>query len=265
MKHLTFLFGLIILAGMLISSSGGVTVQQQKDRTGSPVSDNPCSQCHGGGSFTGNVDISLSLDGSVIDKYIPGQTYELKILMNHDGASRFGFQSVIMDAGSVSVGTYGTPAFGTRVANLNGRSYFEQSQSLSSNEVTIDWTAPAIGTGDVSIFTSGLLANGNFGTSGDVLISGTLMLQEDPNSAVLNITSGEQIKIFPSHTADVLKLKGGNIDEIENVYIYDMSGKRHATELEGREINVRDLGIGLHLLQVQNRNGQSETIKFTKI
>ena len=79
LSSLSLLFaGLLTGAFILMANSSGVAHQQNKDRTGAPGSDNTCQQCHGGGNFNPQIDVSLALPlggGQGELQYVPGDPH----------------------------------------------------------------------------------------------------------------------------------------------------------------------------------------------
>jgi len=155
--------------------SGGVGASANQDRTGGPLSVGMCSNCHSSGSFNTNLSVEL-LDGSnnPVTSYIPGTTYTMQVTLSSSGAPAYGMQSVALDGANNGAGTFGTiNTSNSQVSTVNGVNYFEHQGMSTSGVFSVDWTAPASGTGDVSIYAMGVAINANSGTSGD-----------DPSSAV---------------------------------------------------------------------------------
>ncbi len=158
----------------LISTSGGVAALFSQDRTGGPVSVGTCGSCHGGGSFSPTINLTVLNAGmNPVSQYTPGATYTLRVQVSSTGApSGFGFQAIPLRGANIQAGTMVGPSALSRLSPLSGRVYFEHSALNPSGISTVQWTAPAQGSGTVSFYFIGLAANGNSGTSGDNATSG---------------------------------------------------------------------------------------------
>lgn len=109
------------------------------------------SGCHGGGMFTGTVDIT-----GVPDTVIANQTYSIT-LTNKSNAVRSGFQLTVLDAVNKFTGTL-IKGTGVNIAkdNFNGKTYARQEFAvfLMNGEVSwnFQWQAPASVLNDSMIF-----------------------------------------------------------------------------------------------------------------
>ena len=164
------------LALGLMAHHNGVAEQQNKDRTGAPGSQPVCSACHSGGNFNVEPFVMMTdLENTTeFTTYTPGETYLLQIILNETtgGAAGFGFQSTVVDGAGTSVGNFSNPSSNGQLEFAGGRDIFEHNDLSSSNTFTVEWTAPAAGTGDVTLYFAGIAANGNGGTGGDALYTG---------------------------------------------------------------------------------------------
>lgn len=189
-KQLPFLAAFTLLLSVLISfgSSGGLATSRSTAGTGGPSSgggtETICGNCHNGGSMTSPVVTVSVLDrttNALVMEYQPGVVYDVQVEVSSTGATLagYGFQSMILNnptdnsvpsqAGTLS--TDGTSP-NTQVEQLpfgspNARFYAEQTGITASGQWTYQWTAPAAGTGSVTIYTAGNAVNGANGTGGD--------------------------------------------------------------------------------------------------
>ena len=227
MKKIYFIISLM-LSFILLAASGGVGENQNRDRSGSPDGDNPCSQCHSSGAFSPQVNLTVAdADGNQVTSYIPGENYFLSYSVSGTGSSSYGFQSTVLTAANENAGTFINA--GTQVqietvsnANVTNRSVVEQSSPSSSGEFSAEWTAPTEGTGEVTFYFSGVAVNGNGLSSGDGYVGGTLNLAEDTDSSVEYIDASE-LKVTLLN--DELILKSEQNQLLENVLIYNLSGQ----------------------------------------
>lgn len=181
---LKFIYVLLCSAFALIvlqSRSGGAAANNLGDRTGSPLGGATCSQCHSGGSFSPTVSITVKdASQNTVTSYTPGQSYtlEFNVSAGMGSPSGYGIQAVAVSsaAGNVQAGTMGSATTSnTQITSHNNRSYIEHSGTSSSGNFIVNWTAPASGFGTVAIYSTGLVVNGNGGTSGDQTTSSVLV------------------------------------------------------------------------------------------
>jgi hypothetical protein len=175
---------------VLQSKRLGLASQLGMDRTGSPIANGlNCGSCHSGG-FNG-VTLTLRVKnsgGMIVTSYIPGNTYTVEF----DLASNFnftrGFQGVALTSSNAQAGTFSSPQTNTQISTIGNRQYVEHnSPALSAGTFVFiaSWTAPAINTGNVTIYADGVVANGNNGTSGDDPAGPvTLVLTEQASASI---------------------------------------------------------------------------------
>jgi hypothetical protein len=132
------------------------------DLSGSPNSSN-CSNCHGANVQSGtsmNV-LTLTMGGSVVNQYIPGQTYTVALEMAINPVAR-GFNAVVLNSLNENTGTFaavaGTAGEGARASGGVA--------THNSNSNTADWrwnwTAPLTDEGVVTFYVSTLKSDGAF-------------------------------------------------------------------------------------------------------
>ncbi|WMX12583.1 choice-of-anchor V domain-containing protein [Aureispira sp. CCB-E] len=157
---------------VLQSKRLGLAAQFGIDRTGSPIANGTnCGSCHSGA--LNNVTLTVRVKdsgGSVVTSYIPGDTYTVEFdIASNFGFSR-GFQAVALTSSNAQAGTFSNPQTNTQISTIGSRQYVEHSSpALTANNFVFiaSWTAPAIGTGNVTIYSDGIVGNGNNATSGD--------------------------------------------------------------------------------------------------
>lgn len=148
--------------------SGGPGTNGAGDRTGSPLSGGgSCANCHGGGSFSPAIAITV-LDGTTpVTSYVPGNVYTVRFTVT-GGAPRYGFQGVALTTANNAAGTLNSPGANTQVTSIGGIPYVEHTSAVATTGIfTSQWTAPASGTGSIKIYGRGLASNSNGSTGGD--------------------------------------------------------------------------------------------------
>jgi hypothetical protein len=198
LQQVPYLFGLLFIAFLLISSSNN----PPNGRTGAP-GDGLCSNCHGSQPPNVQGDISLTGLPATIQ---PNTTYPLTVTftVTEGSPSTAGFQMLSLNTSNNNAGDFAAISgdVGTNTTG-NGREYIEHrgDKSISGNTVSwsFEWTSPASapGSGDLTLYASGILANNNGSNSGDRTITntfGTMLASADPLQA--EITSSTDVSCF---------------------------------------------------------------------
>ncbi len=153
--------------------------------TGAPPGTN-CTSCHGGSPNTGGGNVRVEFPSGTT--YTPGSTYKLHIVLTDANARRWGFE-VTARRGDDRLTLAGMLAV-DNAANMQsapggaaGEYITHTAQGTAqgttgSNSWDVNWTAPAAGSGPVTIFVAGNAANGNANNQGDSIYTGSLVLQE---------------------------------------------------------------------------------------
>src|SRR5258708_894147 len=148
--------------------------------TGSKIftSDTVCAICHNGGLNTSNGNVTLTFNGVAATSYTPGATIPIQITITDTGGGRrvWGFElaarfsnakpagTLIAVNSNTTVNTRQFPAPSNPVITHNG----VVPAVASSFTFTINWMAPADGSGGNIIFSvAGNAANGDGFQSGD--------------------------------------------------------------------------------------------------
>ncbi len=269
-------FALLLLAFLFFEASGGVAQIQATDRTGSPVaSANGCDFCHSGGDYNTSVIVQV-LDGELpVTAYDPGETYTFKVTVNaENNPAGYGFQAVALSGDDhVNAGRFGTASLPARVSLLNNRQYFEHQMPSGPNSWSIDWTAPAAGTGEVRIYAAGNAVDGNNSSAGDqpATLDEPLVLTENVVSSTFGPAPLEvEMEIFPNPVSDLMNLR---IRSVENdrlqLRIFDSGGRvlrARTLELAGgrldQQLAVGDLPAGIYFLQLSDGQRTKAEVMF---
>lgn len=158
--------------------------------TGAP-GDGVCSQCHSGGSFTGEINI----DG-VPATITAGNTYQITVTVTNPNLNinEAGFQIVALTSSNTNAGNFTSPSAGSSVKTSATKKYWGHAPSIPFSGLgeltwTATWTAPATGSGDITFYGGAVLANGNNSSSLDKFVqtqtSGTLASSPTPLSVTL--------------------------------------------------------------------------------
>ena len=155
--------------------------------TGAP-GENDCTACHS--TFPLNSGSgSLGLGG--IDAYQPGEAYVLELTLSDSDAMRWGFEFTILDELGVSAGDLAPVDGNTQTSVTGDRTYVKHTSAgtapgtSGSRTWQVQWTAPAAGTGDLTLYAAGNAANNNNANTGDRIYTASFVVPEgEPTPAV---------------------------------------------------------------------------------
>jgi hypothetical protein len=305
MKKRILLFTLVAGIGALTTSSWitGVANTAGYDCTGAETGlGNPTgcaapgSSCHST-TATSGILVAIELDsaGIAVSHYTGGHSYTIKVTGTNNSTatdlSKYGLQVAVI-TGSVAVttptnaGTFGTPPTGTRYTPASPGSYvvnvIENRTQMTPATGTggtgttyvtlIPWTAPAAGTGTISIWTSlNAVNNNNLQDAGDLWNTSHLAVPEPAPTAVANVVNNVSVKAFPNPVVNNLQLQIE--DATEGTYdlrVFSLNGKMVATEqinvsgsTSTTAINTSAWASGLYTLVLTNENS-SKVITVVK-
>jgi hypothetical protein len=232
---LTFSISLV-----LIAASGGVGEEQNKDRSGSPDGDNVCSQCHSSGSFSPEINLSITNEeGTAVTSYIPGETYLLEYAVAGTSGNplAFGFQSTALSDENANSGTFANPGTQAQLetvsnTSVTARSIVEHSSPSSSGTWLVEWIAPSAFNGNVTFYYSGVAANGNGVASGDGYIGGSTVITPDFDSSISDQSIISDLELRGSDSGVVIY--GSDNALMERVEVYSVSGR-----LISKDVNAK--------------------------
>lgn len=225
---LTLIFTTII---SLNYSSGPASVNGQA-YTGAPgESGTLCSSCHSANSF-GVASATLTVMdgmGTPVTTYTAGETYQISLtaVPGSGSPSGYGFQLTVLDGGNNDLANFSNPSANAKISTATnvagGRTYAEHNSTSATSTFTVDWVAPAEGTGDLTFYYNVNVVNGNGGTSGDSGGAGfSTAMSETPTPKVKVVGALEINNAFTFPTTDgtanqVLTTDGmGNVSWMDN-------------------------------------------------
>jgi len=131
--------------------------------TGSPADGNNCTQCHSGTALIATSWISSNIPTT---GFIAGNTYTITVEGTHASVVKFGLELTAEDANNAKVGTFIiTNSAETKLVNGSHAVTHTGNGITPDNDSTktwsFDWTAPAVGTGNIKFYAALLAANGN--------------------------------------------------------------------------------------------------------
>ena len=275
-KFIYTLFTLLLCALLFTASKDGRAFGDGQGNTGAPGDETnsngsakTCQSCHNTNS---NIQVTLDIevmddDGNPVDEYIPEETYDVKVTLNSTGTQTpegYGFQIVCLKAPLGQNGdnweAFSNPASNVRivVASSNGRQYAEHKEPSSSNEFMVEWTAPASGTGTITLYSCGNGVNLNNSSGGDNAACNQLELTEGESTSSKELAGDVSLNVFPNPVDDVLNMEiTSKVNGIFEARVYNMFGQVVQIDQIGLStgenklsLSVNDLSEGSYLLQI---------------
>lgn len=215
----------IYFSGVLIAHKTGVATNQQKDRTGSPVSQvQQCGQCHNNGNFNTNITMRLKDQlGNTVTEYLAGENYIFEVELNGSGAG-YGFQAVALLANNVNAGNMTVNSSNAKIVTLSNRKYAEQVTRSTSGLFVMNWQAPGFGSGTTTFYAAGNCVNGNNTSSGDQSVTASPLVITESSLSSINDNLEEKIRLFPNPTTDYFYIEGVN-GKNYHIRVYDLNGR----------------------------------------
>ena len=124
---------------------------------------------------------------------------------------------------------------------------------------TWQWTAPSVGTGDVTFFTAINAVNNNGNTSGDQGNVGTTVFTEGTAASVTDVSQATQLAIHPNPAKDLIHLDAQSWKAgAYNIAILNTAGSvvlrqtvDHYSTAESIDVVLPNLATGLYGIRVQ--------------
>jgi hypothetical protein len=260
-KTLGVLLAVAVLP-LLLAHHNGVAEEQDKDRTGAPGSDPPCSNtlCHDDGSFDPTFTIEvLDLNSEeAILEYVPGQTYGLRFTVAAPGALRFGFQATaLIDSDLSNAGTFQNPGIKVQLEGVDGRHIVEHSNGAFPGVFEAEWVAPDSASGDVTFYASAVAANGNQESSGDGY-NGTSITLNEGGPVSIQKTAGSETEVYTSNGNLIIR----SIYSAE-ITLYTITGQPIMLKRIDSGGSIIPIGFqGLGVLECRLSNGKSLIYKL---
>jgi hypothetical protein len=273
-KYIYFLFVLSLVSVVTMSNKKGRATTASLGSTGAPGDDNTvCQSCHNGPINVGIEIIALS-QGDTVTKYEANKTYQIHVRVNHISGNvprGHGFQMTILNAekGKNGPNLKELLPLSTNVKLVtprNGRLYGEQVDRSVTNLFEIQWTAPAQGSGPVTIYSAGAAVNANDNDSGDGASKASLQLDE-MIVANKDEKSAAAFAIVPNPFADKFRIQG-ETQMLKSAEVVNLFGKTvyQASFIDdNKAIDLSNLPDGIYFLRlIDYKNQILKTQKLMK-
>lgn len=245
LKVLSVFLILFSISESVFTNSGGAP----SGYTGAPGEGN-CTNCHSGTVNSGSGSVSISIAGNP-STYVPGQAYDVTVYVRDPLANKFGFQATaVRNSNNQGAGTMSAGSFNQiSVSSSGGKSYANHNTSPGivqfGRRWTFVWTAPAAGTGAVTIYAAGNVANNDRSTSGDEIYTNNLTINEAVTSTPPVISSstvtacqGDTIRLQQTTSQSITWFFNGVItSQTGNSFSATQSGNYYAVNANGDSSN----------------------------
>jgi len=169
------------LVSLPVSPAFPFSAQPPAGYTGAPPDNMTCAQCH---TSQGSGSLTLQF-GEGTFNYVPGQTYDLEVLIQDTGQQRFGFSMTarLEDQPSVATGSWTAGERNTVYDAGNHIGHSNAPFGEGSQAFRMMWTAPAENVGDIVFYAAANAANGNFSNGpGDNVYTARMVVSPAPRN-----------------------------------------------------------------------------------
>jgi hypothetical protein len=265
-RIISFLLGAVVILLCLQSASGGRAANGEMDKTGAPGSLGSCGgYCHGSAGLFLNTQLNVVVkdaNGNIVNSYVPGQVYTLEFDITSDGSPvGYGMQAVILDSLDMNAGDMLTVSTSeTQLTTIpNGREFIEHQGISNTGVFKTTWMAPAIGTGEVTLYGVGMAVNGSGTTQGDDFSQAMpLVLSEDITNSTLALEEAENAyDIFPNPNQGAFYVKSAKESNC-SIKVFNIAGQivyeefielaKYATH----QINLNGSMTGVYWVEIEN-------------
>ena len=264
-KYLIFPLVVILGFAMFINASQGVANKQQKDRTGSPGSDQNCTECHLSGiSFISSAAIVVTENANIVTEYEPLKKYTVSVEIQSSGNVGHGFQVTGLLNDNTFAGLVESVNDGRKTV-LNDKWYFENAKNETGGTYSMTWIAPAKGSGNVTFYGSALATNGDGKKSGDDYENiPNLVLPESISTSIGDIMNSVELNVYPNPSSSYITVQSN--ESYSLITVIDLNGKELIRNKKGGNnqiIDVSNLANGMYMVRVEGASDTKE-IKFIK-
>jgi hypothetical protein len=267
MKKTLIYIALLSTAFIFMSNRGGRTTQTGQGATTAPgESGQYCGSigCHSTSTYETDIKLAFTdADGNIVSEYNPGEDYTVNIEIGHIGnPAGYGFQIVsLRDSDDSGINNFFDLPAQTQEASSMNRQYIEQSDRLPNDNISIKWTAPNDGTGDVTFYVAGNAVNGNGSSGGDSSDTTRLTIKEGMLSSVSRVSNDFDMVIYPNPAQDQISIMSEAT--ITKAYIIDVTGKV-IKEIRNNNAQISDFNNGLYYVKTINDEGDISVADFIK-
>ena len=285
LRLVIFLFFGTLSALMLLGNKNGRASQSQKGNTGAPGDETQggqpktCISCHGQGPIMASLAISvLDSANNPVTRYMPGKAYTARVTITASGndLNGYGFQMIgLRDSSNTDLDGFtdmNPNNYKLATITSNGRTYAEHDNISTSNIFNVKWTAPATGTGSVTLYAAGNGVNANGTTSGDGSGFSSLKLTEFSSGTTAIAGHLPTISVFPNPVQSELILKLENLESGSyQIMAFDAMGQKVWNTLQNLPEGSTTVSLpvvewlpGIYFVRLE-RSGKALSVKVLKL
>jgi hypothetical protein len=200
------------------------------NKSGSPGDQGKtCADCHTGTKVTektGWITTDIPEAG-----YRPGMEYLVTLRGEHATASAFGFELTAEKAGNTKTGGFDKAGNNQIQLLAAGNAVTHTSTGITPSGTakswTVKWKAPTAGTGAVTFYAAVNAANGDTGTSGDVIFTTKLAIAEQDLSEINQTENIARVTFFPNPASDEVILETEGMESARyTLAVYTITGRQ---------------------------------------
>ena len=259
MKSIIFLIIPAAIIVLLLSSYSGNNSRYPNGApagyTGSPGDGQNCTSCHNGSASTADNWITSDIGA---EGYIPGQTYTITVTVS--GSGNKGFEVSPQNPSGAFLGTL-IAGSGSKLVGSN-RYITHTSASNSNPKVwTFQWTAPAAGSGPVTMY-------GAFALNKSVTKLSTMEIAENTTTAINTLEIPDAVSIYPNPADDHVVVSfsmpvnigaSATLVNAESGISYSINDRNAFEGNREMKLGISDLPSGIYILQIQNGDFKTES------
>lgn len=231
-------------------------------KTGSPIDNENCTQCHVGA--TNPIDNWISAD-IPNEGFTPGETYVITLHATDQDAVRFGFE-LTAENGDSKIGVFTiTDDDRTQLkATSNSVTHKFAGTDPIGHEITweFEWTAPDPGPDDVTFYAAINAANGNGFNTGDKIY----LTSENYTQFFVGIADNllrDKVKLYPNPATSFVNIDLPANAELRLINITGQEVMYRKGTSDSERIDLSNLADGIYFVQVVH-NAERATIKLLK-
>lgn len=252
-NRIVFGIGLIaFLAYPIITLSSFSAVAPTK-KTGSPGDGNDCSSCHS--SFAKETIQNVLSTTIPKDGYTSGETYSITVSgLEAEGFIKYGFSVTSENGLNQKVGSF---IAGTNSTVSNNYIGHAPASTDSKPSWTFEWTAPPVGTGDITFYRAYVQANGIDRAEGDKVKTSVLSIIENTTTSMIKLDESDiDIELLDNK----ISIKSSKNAHFSSINIFNTGGQLvQKTKINSSNLNfTSDLDYlfkGIYFVQVISDKG----------
>jgi len=231
-------------------------------KTGSPIDNANCTQCHSG--VTNPIDNWISSDIPE-QGFLPGETYTITLNAMDQNALRFGFELTAEDSES-KIGTFALlDEIRTQLrATNNSVTHTDEGIDPIGHEITweFEWTAPDQSPTQVTFYAAVNAANGNGQNTGDKIY----LTSKSYTQFFVGIADNflkEQVNVYPNPATSYVNVSMPANSELRVINLTGQVISYVQNTSNTERIDLSNLSNGVYFIQVSN-NSDMATLKLLK-